>query len=117
MEEDKMRQNDSFHDDCRGSVRIRRRLESECPANRGASRRRPRRVGQSRLVLANRGTRQQKEARQQNEGCQLIPNGDLSQQKTNEQDSSIMKGLVLRAKGRTGWLISLLAERAAGDVT
>ena len=50
--------------------------------------------GQPRLVLANRGTRQQKEARQQNEGCQLIPNGDLSQQKTNEQDSSIMKGLV-----------------------
>ena len=50
--------------------------------------------GQPRLVLANRGTRQQKEARQQNEGCQLIPNGDLNQQKTNEQDSSIMKGLV-----------------------
>ena len=51
-------------------------------------------TGQPRLVLANRGTRQQKEARQQNEGCQVIPNGDLSQQKTNEQDSSIMKGLV-----------------------
>ena len=35
----------------------------------------------------------QKEARQQNEGCQLIPNGDLDKQKT-ERDSSIMKGLV-----------------------
>ena len=43
------------------------------------------------------GTRQQKEAHQQNEGCQLIPNGDLSQQKSKEskeQDGSIMKGLV-----------------------
>ena len=46
---------------------------------------------QPHLVLANRGTRQQIE------GCQLIPNGDLSQQKSKEskeQESSIMKGLV-----------------------
>ena len=42
----------------------------------------------------DRGTRQQKEARQQNEGCQLIPNKDLSPHKTNEQDTSLMKGLV-----------------------
>jgi quercetin dioxygenase-like cupin family protein len=51
-------------------------------------------TGQPHLMLANRETRQQKEARQQNEGCQISPNGDLSQQKTNEQDSSTMKGLV-----------------------
>ena len=50
-------------------------------------------TGQPHLMLANRETRQQKEARQQKE-CQLIPNGDLSQQKTNEQDSSTAKGLV-----------------------
>jgi hypothetical protein len=50
--------------------------------------------GQPRVVLAKSGTRQQKEMRQQNDGCQVIPNGDLSQQKTNEQESSIMKGLV-----------------------
>jgi hypothetical protein len=50
-------------------------------------------TGQPRLVLIKAGTRQQ-EARQQNEGCQVIPNGDLSQHKTNEQDSSTMKGLV-----------------------
>ena len=51
-------------------------------------------TGQPRVVLAKSGTRQQKEARQQNEGCQVIPNRDFRQQKTNEQDSSIMKGLV-----------------------
>ena len=51
-------------------------------------------AGQPHLVLANRGTRQQREARQQHEGCQLIPNGDLNQQKTNDQDSSTMKGWV-----------------------
>ena len=49
---------------------------------------------QRRLVLANRGTRQQEEVRQQNEGCQVMPNGDLSHQKTNGQDST-MKGLVV----------------------
>ena len=49
---------------------------------------------QPHLVLAKSGTRQQKEARQQNEGCQLIPNGDISQQKSKEQDGSSMKGLV-----------------------
>ncbi len=41
----------------------------------------------------NAQTHQQKETRQQNEGCQLIPNGDLNKQKT-ERDSSTMKGLV-----------------------
>ena len=51
-------------------------------------------TGQPRVVLANRGTRQQKEARQQNEGCELIPNGNMRQQKTQEQDGSTMKGLV-----------------------
>jgi len=50
-------------------------------------------TGQPHLVLVNRGTRQQKEARQQWEDCQ-VPNEDLSQHKTNEQNSSIMKGLV-----------------------
>ena len=49
-------------------------------------------TGQPRVVLANRGARQQAEARQQKE-CQLIPDGDLSQQKTNEQNPT-MKGLV-----------------------
>ena len=48
-------------------------------------------TGQPRVVLANRGTRQQNEARQQWQDCQ-IPND--SQQKANEQNSSIMKGLV-----------------------
>lgn len=51
-------------------------------------------TGQPHLVLTKSGTHQQKEARQQNEGCQLIPNEDLSQQKNNEQVSSTMKGLV-----------------------
>ena len=50
-------------------------------------------TGQPHVVLAKSGTRQQKEARQ-NEGCPVIPNRDFSQHKTNEQDSSIMKGLV-----------------------
>lgn len=49
-------------------------------------------TGQPRVVLANGGTRQQKEAYQQKE-CQVVPNGDLSQHKTSEQDST-MKGLV-----------------------
>ena len=48
-------------------------------------------TGQPHFVLANQGTRQQNEARQQWQDCQ-IPND--SQQKTNEQNSSIMKGLV-----------------------
>ena len=39
-------------------------------------------TGQPRLVLASRETRQQKE-------CQPIPNGDLKQQKTNEQNSTM----------------------------
>jgi len=51
-------------------------------------------AGQPRLILANRASRQQKEARQQNEGCQLMPNGDLDQHKGKEQETSIMKGLV-----------------------
>jgi len=51
-------------------------------------------TGQPRVVLAKSGMRQQKEMLQQNEGCQVIPNGELSQQKPNEQDGSTMKGLV-----------------------
>jgi mannose-6-phosphate isomerase-like protein (cupin superfamily) len=47
---------------------------------------------QPRAVLTKSGTRQQKEARQQNDGCQLIPDGD-NHQNTNEQDIT-MKGLV-----------------------
>ena len=48
---------------------------------------------QSYVVLAKSGTRQQKEGRQQTEGCPVMPN-ELSRHKSNEQDSSIMKGLV-----------------------
>jgi quercetin dioxygenase-like cupin family protein len=51
-------------------------------------------TGQTHLVLANRGTRKEKEARQQNEGCQLIPNEGIGQHKTDEDNSSTMKGLV-----------------------
>ena len=50
--------------------------------------------GQPYVVLAKSGTRQQKEMRQHNEGCQVVPNGDLSQEKTSGLDGSIMKGLV-----------------------
>ena len=46
------------------------------------------------VVLAKNGTREQKEARPQNEGCPVMPNEGVGQQKSNEQDSSIMKGLV-----------------------
>ena len=49
---------------------------------------------QPHVVFAATGTRQQKEARQQSEGCPVVPNGDLRQQKSSGQDSSIMKGLV-----------------------
>ena len=49
---------------------------------------------QPHMVLAKSATRQQKEARQQSEGCPVIPNEELSQQKTNEHENSIMKGLV-----------------------
>jgi len=51
-------------------------------------------TGQPHLVLAKSETRQQKEARQQIEGCPLTPNGDLGQQRITEQERSIMKGLV-----------------------
>ena len=51
-------------------------------------------TGEAHVVLAKSGTRQQKEARQETEGCPVMPNGGLGQQKSNEQDSSIMKGLV-----------------------
>lgn len=50
--------------------------------------------GQPHVVLAKSGMRQQKEARRQNEGCPVVPNEDLNRQRNNEQDSSIMKGLV-----------------------
>ena len=49
---------------------------------------------QPHVVLAKSATRQQKEARQQSEGCPVIPNGELSQQKGSEEEHSIMKGLV-----------------------
>ncbi|HKY70937.1 MAG TPA: hypothetical protein VJL88_03380 [Nitrospira sp.] len=49
---------------------------------------------QPHVVLAKSGMRQQKEARRQNEGCPVVPNESYSQQRNNEQDSSIMKGLV-----------------------
>lgn len=45
-------------------------------------------TGQPRLVLANRGTRQQKE------DCQQTPNGDPKRQQPNEQNNSIITGLV-----------------------
>ena len=45
------------------------------------------------VVLAKSGIRQN-EARQQNEGCPVLPNGDLSQQKGKEQETQLMKGLV-----------------------
>lgn len=51
-------------------------------------------TGQPHVVLAKSGTRQQKEALQQSEGCPVIPNGDHNQQKPDEQTSSLMKGLV-----------------------
>ena len=50
-------------------------------------------MGEPHVVLAGRGTRQQKEAHQQSEGCPVVPNGDLSRQKTDDQDIT-MKGLV-----------------------
>lgn len=49
--------------------------------------------GQPHVVLAKSGARQPKEMLQQNEGCQVMPNGELSQPKTNAQDIT-MKGLV-----------------------
>ena len=51
-------------------------------------------TGQTHVVLAKNGTRPQKEARQQTEGCQVVPDGNLGQQRITEQESSIMKGLV-----------------------
>ena len=50
--------------------------------------------GEPHVVLATSGTRQQKGARQQNEGCPVMPNEGLGQQKPNEAESSLMKGLV-----------------------
>jgi hypothetical protein len=49
---------------------------------------------QAHVVLAKSGARQSNEARQQSEGCPVTPNGEFSQQKPKEQDTSIMKGLV-----------------------
>lgn len=45
------------------------------------------------VVLAKSGMRQQKETRQKSEGCQVVPNEDLSRQRTDEQDITT-KGLV-----------------------
>ena len=49
---------------------------------------------QPHVMLAGSGTREQKQARQQNEGCAVVPPGEPGQQKSNEKESSIMKGLV-----------------------
>jgi hypothetical protein len=49
-------------------------------------------AAQPHVVLATSATRRQAETREQ--GCQVVPNGDVNQQKTKDQDSSIMKGLV-----------------------
>jgi hypothetical protein len=46
------------------------------------------------VVLAKSGSRQQNDARSQNEGCAVIPNGDGGRQKANDRESSVMKGLV-----------------------
>lgn len=51
-------------------------------------------TGRPHVVLAKSGTRQQREARQQNEGCPVMPNEALGQQRPNETEGSIMKGLV-----------------------
>ena len=51
-------------------------------------------TGRPHVVLAKNGTRQQKEPREQNEGCPVMPNEALGQQKPNETEGSIMKGLV-----------------------
>jgi hypothetical protein len=51
-------------------------------------------TGQPHVVLAKSGTHHQKEAREQSEGCQVMPNGEGSQQKNKEQDDHLMKGLV-----------------------
>ena len=51
-------------------------------------------TGEPHVVLAKSGTRQQKEARQETEGCPVMPNEALGQQKPNETERSIMKGLV-----------------------
>ena len=49
---------------------------------------------QPHVVLAKSGARQHKDVQPENEGCPVVPNGDVGQQKSNERDSSIMKGLV-----------------------
>jgi hypothetical protein len=46
---------------------------------------------QSYLVLAKSGTRQQKDTSQE---CLMIPDRELSQRQTSEQDTRTMKGLV-----------------------
>ncbi len=50
-------------------------------------------MGEPRVVLVKSGPRQQ-EAREDNEGCLVNPNGNRNQPKTPERDSSPMKGLV-----------------------
>lgn len=51
-------------------------------------------VAQPHVVLAKTGTRRQKDGLPHSEDCQVIPHEDARQQKANEQESSIMKGLV-----------------------
>ena len=49
---------------------------------------------QVRVVLAKTEARQQKDARQYNEGCPVIPNGEVGRQKLSEEERRLMKGLV-----------------------
>jgi hypothetical protein len=51
-------------------------------------------TGRPHVVLTKSGMPQQKQKRDDNEGCQVIPNGKLNEHKSQEQDHSIMKGLV-----------------------
>ncbi len=49
---------------------------------------------QPRVVLVKTEVPQQKNARQLNEGCPVVPNGDVGQQKVKEEERRLMKGLV-----------------------
>ena len=49
--------------------------------------------GRAHVVFAKSATRQQNEARQQSEGCPVIPNSELSQPKVSERDITT-RGLV-----------------------
>jgi len=49
--------------------------------------------GQPHVVFAKSGTRQQKEVREQSEGCPVVPNGEFSKPQSNRQDITT-QGLV-----------------------